>query len=157
MRLTKLSLFLSVVMLACSVAHAGPPANRIKQGPGLLNGLLGDDAKEQPPVAEMAEMPKTSGFNGIWHDTSGRVLLIKQIHRTLFLSGSSAAAAWQAQCVMSAGTAKCLGSGMSQTNGEFRYESDLKLDGASMHENWEFNYRNSSSDADHSLQKRMAQ
>jgi hypothetical protein len=155
MRLTNLFLFLSVLALGCSVAHAGPPSHRIKQGPGLIDSLLGsdDDAKKQPPAAEMAEMPKASGYDGVWHNASGRVLLIKQIHRTLFLSGSSEAAAWQAQCVMSADEAKCLGSGMSQTNGEFRYESELHLDGASLQDDWEFHYRNGGSDSGHSLQQ----
>lgn len=158
MKFAAMLLFFSMMALGCSVADAGPSANRIKQGPGLLDTLLGDDdaGKSQKPAAEGERLdvrmpPRTSDYDGVWHDASGRTLLIKKINRTLFLSGSSDSSAWQAQCVVSASTATCLGSGTSKMDGEFRYKSDLQLGATNLQVDWKLNYSNGHTDSGHAV------
>jgi hypothetical protein len=165
---------LPIMLLASLPAEAaGPPSNRIKQGPGLINELFGDDqqAATNKPAdtttpAKPADMttagtpqqnqPVTPAgdFDGIWRDASSQVVMIKQIHNTLYLSGSSDHAAWQAQCVISPAMARCLGNGISGTDGEFNYESDLHLAQSQLQIDWQRRYSNGRADSGKSTLQR---
>ncbi len=169
MKQTIIWAMLSITLLAwLPSAEAGPSSNRIKQGPGLLDALIGDDqpaatdkaadtTADRPVDTQAAQLPSQTAkgeFDGIWHDGSRHVLLIKQIHRTLYLSGSSDNAAWQAQCVVSPAMARCLGNGRSATQGEFNYESDLHVVQGQLQIGWQRHYSNGRSDSGKSSMKR---
>ena len=138
-----------------AVDAAGPAANRIKQGPGVLSELSESElnqAQKAPAYTPVqAEQKHTvspgSGLDGIWRENSGKTLLIKQIHNTLYLSGSSDLAAWQAQCVGSASRARCMGLGISKTSGEFQYESELHTQEGLLLIDWQHHYSNGSNDS----------
>ncbi len=136
MKHTKIGLFL-ILLLTAAMASAGPSAQRTQEGSGLLNQLFGTSKHKQattePQPATTTNTPKTvlkqvkpGIYDGVWKDEHGRILLIKQIHRTLYVSGSSNHAAWQAQCVMAHASARCIGNGISNTAGEFSYEGKLQ-------------------------------
>jgi len=131
-------------------AEAGPSANRVKDGPGLLDSWFGDSTENKAPAskenhpehtdAAIVSPTDASVYNGIWKAENGQLLLIKRIHRTLFLSGSSSDAAWQAQCVSIKKEARCIGSGSSKSGGEFNYVSNMDLQAASLKIDWNFKY-----------------
>jgi len=150
-----------LLLLAPVASNAGPSANRTREGSGLLNALIFGDSHHQQDASSRAttgapSKPRTDKINtsaqttnaqtrsgiydGVWSSSGGRTLLIKQIHRTLYVSGSSAHAAWQSQCVMSNASARCLGDGISDTAGAFHYESTLRLGGAGLQSDWLYNY-----------------
>jgi len=138
-----------------SVDAAGPSANRIKQGPGVLSELSDSELNQaqktavDTPVQTKRQRPASPSGNldGVWRDASGKVLLIKKIHSTLYLSGSSDLAAWQAQCVGSASRARCMGKGISRTAGEFQYESELHTQKGRLLIDWQHHYSNGSNDS----------
>lgn len=88
----------------------------------------------------MRPAPDGSKYDGVWRDSHGRTLLIKQVHRTIYLSGSNHAAAWQAQCVSDEQSARCIGNGISKTAGEFRYESNLNPGNHTLVSDWTRHY-----------------
>ena len=153
------ALFASLLLTA-TASTAGPSAHRTREGSGLLNALIFGDsdhhvpeqhpASQQPTVGAPATTAsqiqsgrmKSAMYDGVWTNTHGRTLLIKQIHRTLYLSGSSNRAAWQAQCVSASQSARCIGNGISKTAGEFRYESNLNLDDLKLNSDWTRHYSN---------------
>ena len=150
--------FLLIAMLIIwvpAVDAAGPSANRIKQGPGLLSEVSGSEpsqAQKSPahtPVQAEQKRPASPADNldGVWQEASGKVLLIKQIHNTLYLSGSSDLTVWQAQCVGSASRARCMGQGISKTAGEFQYESELHTQKGRLLIDWQHHYSNGSNDS----------
>jgi len=153
-----LGMALLLTMLAVwipEVDAAGPAANRIKQGPGLLTEFTNSELNQAektpahtPVQAEKKRTPSPSGdLDGIWQEASGDVLLIKQIHSTLYLSGSSDLAAWQGQCVGSATHARCMGKGISKTGGEFQYESELHMQEGLLLIDWQHHFSNGSKDS----------
>jgi len=121
-------------------ADAGPSAQRIKDGPGLLQELLGDHANESDSGDKRATHPAPAGhglYDGVWHADANQLLLIKQVHSTLYLEGSDAQSAWQAQCVLSSSQARCIGSGISSRNGAFDYETTLHLQSSALSSAWQ--------------------
>jgi len=149
----KIMLIVATIFAAVSWAEAGPSANRIKSS-GLLDELIhsGDESPVKPvqPVKKShsrAERAEAKNFDGVWVGSSDQIQLIKRIHKNLYLSGSSEHSAWQVQCVLQDVVAKCIGSGISQSRGEFTYESELRKSGAMLQENWTKNYSSGQSDS----------
>ena len=134
-------LCLTAIAMLADMALAGPSSNRIKDGPGLMDTLFGDQDGDQPgSVVQRKKVPaslaQSSIYDGVWIDQQGRILLLKQIHHTLFLSGNNDHAAWQAQCIIRVHSLRCIGSGLSHTVGAFTYESDFKMHDAGLQSNW---------------------
>ncbi len=141
---------LACLLLSAAMASAGPSAHRTQGESGLLNNLFGsrDTEPEQPTPATRPNTAQNASrhikpgmYDGVWRNDHDRIVLIKQIHRTLYVSGSSDHAAWQAQCVTGGDSASCVGSGISNTAGEFRYESSLHADGLRLQSAWTRRYR----------------
>ncbi len=149
------ALFASILIFS-AIATAGPSAHRLKEGSGLLNDLLGTNTNQKQSIPDTPITPRTGSkqgkfglYDGVWHTSDGRTLLIKQIHRTLYVSGSSLHAAWQAQCVMATELARCIGTGISNTAGEFHYESKFRLSDVSLKSDWMRNYNNGNAQSGH--------
>jgi len=159
MRYITITLWLMLMSVFACTALAGPSSHRIKDGPGLFDVLGGAD--EKPLVSDRHEAdhaiakPVQAGlFDGVWRDQDGRLLMLKQIHRSLFLSGNSADVAWQARCMLTAATARCMGSGMSRNNAGFSYQSDIKMSGMDLQIDWTFYYHSGATRVGHSNYKK---
>ncbi len=151
----------TLILISGTSASAGPSAHRTQDGSGFLNQLFGSSnaaTEQEVSTARPATTntiraggkPVHSGaYDGIWKDPDGRMMLIKQIHRTLFVSGSSLHAAWQAQCVMTIESARCLGTGISNSAGEFRYESTLHRVRLQLQSDWIRHYNNGNTQSAH--------
>jgi len=181
MKYMKTILCVLMINMGTVAALAGPSSNRIKDGPGLFDSLFEADDKtvtskphageQQQPLSDAAvadatvsasPAPVQTGlFDGIWLDQHGQLLMLKQIHRNLFLSASSKHAAWQAQCIVTAAAARCIGDGMSDVDGGFSYEGHLSIQGdgsqpSSLKADWTIIFHNGNKNAGHSIyQKRL--
>jgi len=143
MTFTRIILLTAVLAITCPAANAGPSANRTKEGGGLLNSIFAtstatpDEHATTPSLqASSPAQQSTNTYDGIWIGSNGGRLLIKQIHHTLYFSGSNPSSAWQAQCIASTSMAKCLGSGLHSNSGEFHYESDIRMHNSRLQVNW---------------------
>ena len=138
--------FLFAMTISSASSFAGPSSHRIKQGPGLIDAWLGTqdktDEKTKPaasPGPATEHRKAHAMLDGVWADTNGRLLLLKQIHRTLFLSGSSSDAAWQAQCIVARKGMICAGDGSSR-KGEFDFRSEMKHAADGLRSEWTMRY-----------------
>jgi len=141
---------LPLIMLAwVQTASAGPSSNRIKQGPSVLDELFGDSPEQSPSkqTGTTNENVPQNDLDGIWRDASGNIVLVKTIHRSIYISGNSNTSAWHAQCVPSEQAARCIGNGISETKGEFNYESELRTLSDSLEIGWRKHFSNGQNDA----------
>lgn len=153
MKMMKVFMMVTAMAVGMSWADAGPSANRTKGSSGLLDRLLSDDEASAPQVQmkssqgshSRAERAEAKRFDGVWVDQSDQILLIKRVKGTLYLSGSSENSAWQAKCLLEDVTATCVGSGISQTEGGFNYEGELRKQGVSLQASWKLEYRSGQS------------
>lgn len=134
MKLTTTALFITALAFSSS-AYAGPSANRTKDGGSLLEGLFSTSEEPSKPAAPASSTSKLA-YDGVWQGKQGQLLLLKQVHQTLFLSASDDHSSWQAQCNMDKTPVYCLGYG-SGTEQDFHYNAYLNQSGNALRIDWQ--------------------